>query len=69
MMTFPFTPNQIFNTFRDVRWLPEGRLPPSETRGPKLRESYVTYLAGSAVGPTLDRLRKFFEAVLAAGDM
>jgi hypothetical protein len=72
LMRFPFNPNHIFNTFAGVRWLAERHLPPALSENPRqqeLRKDYVKHMARQDVGPTLDRLREFFEAVLATDDM
>jgi hypothetical protein len=68
VMRFPLRSGNIFNTFAGVFWLPEGRLgsvSSENARQRSLRESYVEHMAEKEVGPTLDCLRDFFEAVFA----
>jgi hypothetical protein len=70
-MVFPFNPNDIFGTFTAVFWLREEHLPPiSSEKGVQLelRKHYVEHMAWKEVGPTLDRLREWFEEVLAASE-
>ncbi len=70
VMAFPLNPNDIFDTFRGVRWIPEGLLPPIESEKNetqrRLRVQYIEILAGRDVGVALDRLRELFENAISS---